>query len=206
MKRFSKKLTIAFVIVLMWSLIFSCKKDDTTLDNKDTKDSIAEIPKDTVTDPETGNMTFTCKVDGEPFSATYMTTQATSGIITAKGLKVSNGATPVEGTIQMTISFGTNPAGELGLGNHECVGSNFETANAPDNKNKAIFKDVKLNGLSAYAEPGGSIFVEKYYESSYWQGAKGTFNNIKFYVYPPPSFDLDSIMVTDGVFDVKYTY
>ena len=44
------------------------------------------------------------------------------------------------------------------------------------------FKDVKINGEDAFAQPGGTISVEKYYESTYFQGAQGTFNNIKFYI------------------------
>jgi len=181
------------------SFFFSCEKEDTTPENKE------ENPIDMYPD-SVSTMLFSCKIDGTVFNATSMVSHATSGIITAKGIKVSNGATVIEGTTQLTLSFGTNPSGELGTGNHECVGSMFETANSPDNKNKAIFKDVKINGEDAFAQPGGTISVEKYYESTYFQGAQGTFNNIKFYIYPAPDYELDSIMITDGVFNVKYSY
>jgi hypothetical protein len=193
MRTYKKNFVYVVAAIFASSLLFNgCKKDE-------------ENPEPEDNNQTTAQMIFKCKINGEQFVATSIVTQGTSGIITAKGLKVSNGATPAEGSIQMTLSFGTNPAGELGLGAHQIVGPNFETANSPDNKNKAIFKDARINGLEAYVQSGSTVNVEQYYESSYWQGAKGTFNNVKFYTYTPaPEYKEDSVMITDGEFDVKY--
>jgi hypothetical protein len=160
-------------------------------------------------DDDPGNnesiLIFKCKIDGVDFAATSVVTQGTYGMISAKGLKASNGETPSSGNIRMTISFGCNASGEYGLGNHEMVGTRFETANSPNNKNKAIFTDVVINGLEAYVQKEGTVNVESYYETTYWQGAKGTFNNIKFYTYTPaPEYALDSLVLTNGEFEVKY--
>ena len=150
-------------------------------------------------------MVFKCKIDGVPFEAVTIVTQSTSGIISAKGLKVSNGDTPVNGSVRMTISFGMGPQG-LGTGVHEMVGTYFETVNNPDNKNKAVFQNVVIDNLIGYASAGGDINVEKYYETTYWQGAKGTFSNISIVCYNTSTMESISHTLTEGEFDVKYVY
>lgn len=203
MKKTISNILILLIVAMSSSLFFSCEKEDNSPEIKD------ETPNDSINN-NTGLMIFTCEIDGEPFEATTIVTQATSGIITAKGLKVSNGASPVEGSIQMTLSFGTNQQGVLGVGTHQMIGSRFETVNSPNNQNLAIFKDVKINGLTSNAAEGGQVNVEKYYEESYWQGAKGTFNNIKIYTFEyidnDPMPIVDSVILTNGIFDVQYTY
>ncbi|MFT3751437.1 MAG: hypothetical protein QM800_00605 [Paludibacter sp.] len=159
--------------------------------------------ENTGTDPKT----FKCKIDGVDFSAAYIITESTSGIISAKGLKASNGTTYANGTIRMTFKFGTSQSGILGTGNHTIVG-NLPTANQPNNQNIVGVNEILINGLTGYVKEGeGQIVVEKYYESTYFQGAKGTFNNIKILTFTAaPEYKEDSVVLTNGEFDFKYTY
>lgn len=155
----------------------------------------------------TNPKTFKCKINGVDFNATYIMTESTSGIISAKGLKVSNGTSYTNGTIRMTFRFGANQSGVLGVGDHSIVG-NLPTVNQPNNQNLVQISELRINSLDGYVKEGeGVVNVASYYESTYWQGAKGTFNNIKIQTFTAaPEYKMDSVVLTNGEFDFKYTY
>lgn len=160
--------------------------------------------------PDNGNTgtnpkTFKCKINGVDFNATYIMTQSTSGIISAKGLLVSNGTSYTNGTIRMSFKFGANQSGVLGLGNHSIVGY-LPTVGQPNNQNIAEISELRINNLQSYVKEGeGVVNVASYYESTYWQGAKGTFNNIKIQTFTAaPEYKMDSVVLTNGEFDFKY--
>jgi hypothetical protein len=186
-----KNLIFGTMLCLGLFLLPGCAQED------DSEDDDENIP--------TASQVFKFKIDGQEFKATSITTTGTSGMIIAKGLKASNGPTVMEGSTRLTLSFGADQSGNLATGLHD-VFVYFPTQNAPDNRSKCIFADIVINNKQGYVLPGeGSVTVDNYYTSSYWQGAKGTFNNIKV-LQVNTNFEMDTVLLTDGEFNYKFVY
>lgn len=95
----------------------------------------------------------------------------------------------------------------LVTGAHDVVGFH-ETMSGFNNQGKVTFKDIKLAGENYAVAPGeGSVNVVSHYTSSTndWLGAKGTFNNIKLYHFNSVTQEMDSLYLTNGEFDFKFT-
>jgi hypothetical protein len=155
------------------------------------------------------SQTFSCKIGNDSFAANALSLKVCNWgndmVPYAKGIVVSDGTAPAIGNIRMTINLGTNNLGEPTVGSHT-IAASLSGATGFDNRGLATFQDVSINGMTCFPAAGkGNVYVEKYYrdDEQGFKGGKGTFDHIKLYFVNMTTFEMDSIMITDGVFDFQ---
>ncbi|MFZ4522242.1 MAG: hypothetical protein ACOYNC_11075 [Bacteroidales bacterium] len=155
--------------------------------------------------PPTATNVFKCSIGTATYKAVSLVTEgnyySAQMIPVSKGLKTSNGTTPLTGDTLITLLMGCNTTAEFSTGAHSIAEA---MQNNADNRGKAVFK-VIINGMNYYPVVGeGTVSVEKYYyqTTTDWRGAKGTFNNIRLL----GNDGISSFVLTNGVFDLNYQY
>lgn len=201
-KNMKTTVKISVIGLILFSAIFTgCKKEDETPapTNNNNNTDTTHVPL----------QVFKCKIDGVSYEATYIVNEGNyaSGAAYAKSLKTTNGTNAFDGTIRISLSFGTDNQGNLSTGAHEIITA-MNTMTGFNNMGKATFKDLFINGSYGYVQDStGTVSVINYYgdQSSGWLGARGTFNNITIYTFNTTTMEQDTLLLTDGEFDYKFT-
>jgi hypothetical protein len=184
---------ITMMILAAFITFTGCEPDDQNPD-----------PDPTPTYPKV----FKCLINGQAYEATSASSSGSyiNGTPYAKGIRHSNGSSTIDGDIRWLLNFGSDNQGNLVTGAHSIV-QQLSTLSGFNNQGQATIKEFKYLNMDGYVVPDeGSVTVTQYYyrtSDNTYLGAKGTFDNIKVVVWDAATQTMDTVLLTQGVFDFK---